>query len=150
MRVGALCNDAVLETDENGQLTAIGDPTEGALVLAADQLGFDMDELQAEWPRVAEVPFTSERKRMTTVHKMSTAVQASDVPWRGAPYVVITKGAVDSLLEITSQVLVENEFVPLDDELHRTYRKSQCRLCRSGTACLGGYFPDLGFARVAG
>ncbi len=41
VRLGALCNDAILETDENGQLSAIGDPTEGALVLAANQLGFD-------------------------------------------------------------------------------------------------------------
>ncbi len=140
VRVGALCNDAVLETDENGQLTAIGDPTEGALVLAADQLGFNMDELQAEWPRVAEVPFTSERKRMTTVHKMSTSVKASDVPWRGAPYVVMTKGAVDSLLEVTSQVLVENEFVPLDDELRKRIEASNVEYAGQGQRVLGVTF----------
>jgi Ca2+-transporting ATPase len=137
VRVGALCNDAVLETDDNGRLTAIGDPTEGALVLAADQLGFDLHELQAEWPRVAEVPFTSERKRMTTVHKMSTAVQASDVPWRGAPYVIMTKGAVDSLLEVTSQVLVKNEFVPLDDELRNRIEAANVEYAGQGQRVLG-------------
>ncbi len=140
VRVGALCNDAILETDENGQLTAIGDPTEGALVLAADQLGFDLRELQAEWPRVAEVPFTSERKRMTTIHKMSAAVQASDVPWRGAPYVVMTKGAVDGLLETTSQVLVENEFVPLDDELRERIETANIDYAGKGQRVLGATF----------
>ena len=140
VRVGALCNDAVLETDDDGQLTAIGDPTEGALVLAADQLGFDMDELQAEWPRVAEVPFTSERKRMTTIHKMSTAVQASDVPWKGAPYVVMTKGAVDGLLDVSSQVLVENEFVPLDDELRERIEASNVEYAGKGQRVLGVTF----------
>jgi len=140
VRVGALCNDAVLETDENGQLTAIGDPTEGALVLAADQLGFEMDELQAEWPRVAEVPFTSERKRMTTVHKMSSSVQVSDVPWAGAPYVVMTKGAVDSLLEMTNQVLVENNFVPMDDVLRERIEKANAEYASQGQRVLGVTF----------
>ncbi len=143
VRVGALCNDAVLETDENGQLSAIGDPTEGALVLAANQLGFDMKELQAEWPRVAEVPFTSERKRMTTIHKMSTAVKASDVPWRGAPFVVLTKGAVDSLLDVTSQVLVKNEFVPLDDELRERIEASNIKYAGQGQRVLGVAFRIL-------
>jgi Ca2+-transporting ATPase len=140
VRVGALCNDAVLETDENGQLTAIGDPTEGALVLAAEQLGFDIDDLHAEWPRVAEVPFTSERKRMTTIHKMSEAVQTSDVPWKGAPYVVMTKGAIDNLLDITRYVLVENEFVPLDDELRQRIEDANTEYAGKGQRVLGVAF----------
>ena len=76
VRAGVLCNDAVLDRDEQGNVHAIGDPTEGALVLAADQLGWDTEELRAEWPRVGEIPFTSERKRMTTVHKMSAEAAA--------------------------------------------------------------------------
>ncbi len=107
-----------------------------------------MDELNAEWPRVAEVPFTSERKRMTTVHKMSNAVKASDVPWKGAPYVVLTKGAVDSLLEVTNQVLVKNEFVPLNDELLQRIEASNIHYAGQGQRVLGVTFriwdsPDL-------
>ncbi|HBY07658.1 MAG TPA: ATPase, partial [Chloroflexi bacterium] len=148
VRVGALCNDAVLETEEDGQLSAIGDPTEGALMLAANQLGFDLDQLQAEWPRVAEVPFTSERKLMTTVHKMSPEVQSYDVPWRGAPYVVMTKGAIDSLLDVTSQVLVKNDFVPLDAEMRARIEKSNADYAGQGQRVLGVAFriweaPDL-------
>ena len=140
VRVGALCNDAILETDNDGQMTAIGDPTEAALVLAANRLGFRQSDLKAEWPRVAEVPFTSERKRMTTVHKMSTEVQASDAPWSGAPYVIFTKGAVDSLLDVTAQVLVENEFVPLDDELRSRIESSNAEYAGRGQRVLGVAF----------
>ncbi len=92
-------------------MRAIGDPTEGALLLAAKALGFDKDELEQEWPRVDEVPFTSERKRMTTVHKISPVVKQSDLPWN-EPYIMLTKGAVDSLLGICERVLVNNEFAP--------------------------------------
>ena len=118
VRAGALCNDAVLETAADGSERAIGDPTEGALVLAAKQLGYDKHELEAEWPRIGEVPFTSERKRMTTIHKMSPSVKQSDLPWRDAPYVILSKGAIDNLLDATDRVLVDNEMVPLDDAMH--------------------------------
>ena len=137
VRVGALCNDAVLETDEDGELSAIGDPTEGALVLAAHQLGFDLDQLHAEWPRVAEVPFTSDRKRMTTIHKMSAAVQQSDEPWADAPYAVFTKGAVDSLLEVCSQVLIDNEFLPLDAKWRARVEEANARYAGQGQRVLG-------------
>ncbi len=66
----ALCNDAILEPDaEPGGYRAIGDPTEGALVVAAARMGLWKADLEADLPRVAEAPFTSERKRMTTVHR---------------------------------------------------------------------------------
>ncbi len=137
VRVGALCNDAVLETDEDGNLTAIGDPTEGALVLAAHNLGFDLTQLQAEWPRVAEIPFTSDRKRMTTIHKMSAEVQQSDEPWADAPYAVFTKGAVDSLLEVCSQVLVDNEFLPLDAKWRERIAETNAEYASQGQRVLG-------------
>jgi len=63
-----LCNDATLESDD-GKYKTIGDPTEGALVIAAARLGLMKPELDRSWPRVAEAPFTSERKRMTKVGK---------------------------------------------------------------------------------
>ena len=68
---GALDNDAVLSLDESqpGRYHAVGDPTEGALVVAAAYAGIEKDDLEAAFPRVAEVPFDSVRKRMTTVHR---------------------------------------------------------------------------------
>jgi Ca2+-transporting ATPase len=119
---------------------AIGDPTEGALVLAAHELGFDKAALEAEFPRVAEVPFTSERKRMTTVHQMSPAVRQYDVPWRNACCVMFTKGAVDRMLEVTSHVLVEKQHVPLDEELRERIVAANARFAQQGQRVLGiGY-----------
>jgi Ca2+-transporting ATPase len=137
VRAGALCNDAVLETDSNGVVRALGDPTEGALLLAAKALGFDKEELEGEWPRVDEVPFTSERKRMTTVHKMSPVVKQTDLPWRDAPYIMLTKGAVDSLLDICERVLVENKFVPLDEVLLNRIRGANEDFAKQGQRVLG-------------
>ena len=140
VRAGALCNDAMLEKDPSGDVRALGDPTEGALVLAALQLGYDKDELEAESPRIAEVPFTSERKRMTTVHKVSAELRESDLPWRDAPYVMLSKGAVDSLLEMTSEVLVNDEIVPMDDELQQRILGANERFAKQGQRVLGVAF----------
>lgn len=60
LRIGALCNDATHE---------LGDPTEVALVRAAERAGVDVEALRAEWPREAEVPFDSGTKRMVTLHR---------------------------------------------------------------------------------
>ena len=118
MAGGALCNDALLMPagpggDQPDSLRAVGDPTEGALVIAAAQLGLRKDDLEATFPRVGEVPFDSERKRMTTIHRVPA--EAAFVPeairrfWReeagdGSPYVAFTKGAVDGLLDVADTV----------------------------------------------
>src|SRR5699024_2435909 len=79
--VGALCNDATLNHDSDGVPHLLGDPTETALVDAALEEGLDKEILEQEMPRVAEIPFDSQRKLMTTVH-----------PLRGR-YRVMVKGA---------------------------------------------------------
>ncbi len=66
---GALCNDAVLE-EKDGSFSSVGDPTEGALVVAAVRAGLWKDKLEKALPRVGELPFDSDRKRMTTVHHL--------------------------------------------------------------------------------
>lgn len=82
----ALCNDAKV-TIEDGAEKHYGDPTETALVAAALKAGFKKDHLEREHARVAEIPFDSDRKMMTTVHKF------------GDKYLSITKGAPDVLLK---------------------------------------------------
>ncbi len=124
---GALCNDAALAADEKsaGRYRAVGDPTEGALVLAAAFGGIRKDDLDDAFPRLAEVPFDSVRKRMTTLHQMpqsSTDVPASLLPiWERRlnapipPYIAFTKGALDGMLPIASNVWVEDRSEPLED-----------------------------------
>ena len=154
LKAAALVNDAVLQTDEQGIERAIGDPTEGALVVAAAKMGYGKAELDARWPRVSEVPFTSERKRMTTVHQVSPEVDDSAAPWHGSPFVAFSKGAVDSLLEVTESVWTGGELVPLDEKMKERILAANGRLAQQGQRVLGvAYRPletaDLGEATEA-
>ncbi|MDW8021211.1 MAG: cation-translocating P-type ATPase [Nitrososphaerota archaeon] len=86
MLASVLCNDAWLR-QSGGRWVIDGDPTEGALVVAAEKAGFKHVELRAKYPRVGEVPFSSERKRMTTMHRL----EDGDVAFM--------KGALEVVLE---------------------------------------------------
>lgn len=106
LAAGALCSDAELSSDDAG--TVLGDPTEGAFLVAARRAGMPYGELRAAYPRLAEVPFDADRKRMTTVHAASPAEGGPTVlPAAladGAPYLAIVKGAPDCLLELSSSI----------------------------------------------
>jgi Ca2+-transporting ATPase len=72
LAAAALCNDAAVREPSGGQdaWTAVGDPTEAALLAAAGKFGQDPGDLNARFPRLAELPFDSNRRRMTTVHRL--------------------------------------------------------------------------------
>ncbi len=101
LTVAALCNDAVMRTVDGTQ-EVIGDPTEGALLLAAAEAGIFMDGLNAQFPRMAEIPFDSATKRMVTIHSVTAAgLNRHEAPVAGmreGGRFVIAKGAVDVLL----------------------------------------------------
>ena len=145
IKAATLCNDAVLERAQNNNdhYRAIGDPTEGALVVAAAQLGMLKPDLDTRWPRVAEIPFTSERKRMTTIHRVNVLPNQTDAPWRDAPYVAFGKGAVDSLLGITNQVWADDRAIPLTDELRQRILAAHDSLAQDGRRVLGIVFRPL-------
>jgi len=143
IKAAALCNDAVLQTDVDGTERVIGDPTEGALVVAAAKLGFTKPELESRWPRVGEAPFTSERKRMTTIHRVNVASEDSQAPWRDAPYVAFSKGAVDSLLDVTDSVWLGDKRVPLNAELQQRILDANARMAQQGQRVLGVAFRPL-------
>jgi Ca2+-transporting ATPase len=82
---GALCNDTTLVT-ENGRWDVKGDPTEGSLVVLAAKAGIEQQALNSDFPRIHEVPFSSESKRMTTVHQTPTGKIAYA---KGAPEVIL-------------------------------------------------------------
>jgi P-type Ca2+ transporter type 2C len=86
--VGTLCNDAVLHERE-GRWLLQGDPTEGALVVAAEKSGLRQHEARQRNPRVEEIPFSSERKRMTTIHQMEDGKRVAFM--KGAPEVVLER-----------------------------------------------------------
>lgn len=141
-----LANDAVLEREENGQngnWKIIGDPTEGALVVAAAELGLMKDDLDRRWPRVAEVPFTSERKRMTTIHERRVSTADSTTPWAQADYVAFSKGAVDQLLPISDNVWVGDAMVPLDADMRRRIETANEEMAQNGQRVLSVAFRAL-------
>jgi Ca2+-transporting ATPase len=135
VRAGALCNDAVLQNDVDGTTRIIGDPTEGALVTVAARAGLDKTTLDAHWPRVAEVPFTSERKRMTTIHQLNAPLE--DEYLAPTPYIAITKGATDSLLNISSFVWNGRETIPLDEVMRTQIETANARMAKQGQRVLG-------------
>ncbi|MCL6644702.1 MAG: cation-translocating P-type ATPase [Dehalococcoidia bacterium] len=144
---GALCNDALLVPHETGRRTyhAVGDPMEAALVVAAARLGLWQADLQARFPRVAEVPFDSDRKRMSTVHRVDAA--PPEPGWGAAfdpgSYIVFTKGAVDSLLALCTGVWVDGRSEPLTEAWRAWITASQDRLAEDGMRVLGVAFRPI-------
>ncbi len=141
---GALCNDAWLEPmpERADEMRAVGDPTEGALIVAGARFGLWKTDLETRLPRVAEVPFSSERKRMTTIHQLSASA-ALPLLDATSPYLAFTKGGVDNLLEVSAQVLVNGERLPLTPAFRARIEEATNRLAREGLRVLGVAFSQL-------
>lgn len=106
LEVGVLCNNAQLETgNPSGKKTVHGDPTEGALLIAAENLGINLKEILKMQTRLGEIPFTSERKRMSVWVKDETGNLHLQV-----------KGASDIIMERCSQILTRDGVRPLDSK----------------------------------
>ncbi len=106
LMIAALCNDASLVRDPENKDTwkIIGDPTEGALLTAAGKKNLWKEDLELQFPRIGEVPFDSDRKRMTTIHPVDGKILA---------YV---KGAPERILKECSQILIDGNVISIKDE----------------------------------
>ena len=145
---GALNSDATLNTHDSG-LQAIGDPTEAALVTAAALVDIRKPELEKAFPRVAELPFDSTRKRMTTMHttpQTRESLPPSLIPiWERRhnaddptpDYIAFTKGAIDGLMGISSGVWVDGEIQPMDAHWQERIMASHDQLAAQGMRVLG-------------
>ena len=100
---GSLCNDTILHNDEDNW-EILGDPTEGAIIVAAAKAEIRYEMLRDEFPRLDEIPFSSETKRMTTLHKVQNKIEA------------YSKGALEIILDSCSHHFVDGERVPLTPE----------------------------------
>ncbi|HYM40747.1 MAG TPA: calcium-translocating P-type ATPase, SERCA-type [Thermoplasmata archaeon] len=128
---GVLCNDAMIRKEADRWMCD-GDPTEGALVVAAMRAGLDADVLRSEQPRVAELAFSSERKRMSTLHAPLSAQALHEIlavsedrrhlslAEIGAKMLYV-KGAPERILAACSHHLVGGERKPLTDYDRKQY-----------------------------
>ncbi|GAB5441061.1 MAG: cation-translocating P-type ATPase [Fuerstiella sp.] len=160
LTAAALCNDAELQPavrSENDSTaanvpTVIGDPTEVALLLAAADHGLARMDLQATLPRVDEVPFDSDRKMMTTVHRRSSdgfkseGLQTALAPLSGiqeGQLVAFTKGAADRVVQRCRFAWSEDKTVELDDHWRARIESASDELAAQGTRVLGLAFRIL-------
>ncbi len=139
---GVLCNDARLVDEGDDRFHTLGDPTEGALVTAAARMGYWKSSLDASFPRTAELPFDSERKRMTTVHHLGQydpeVLAGLDVS--NHRYIAFTKGSVDGLLDISAHVWVNGKAEVMDDSYKVRIEAANQTLAKKGMRVLGVAF----------
>ncbi len=128
---GLLCSDAVLREDQ-GRWVVKGDPTEGALVVLAVKAGLHQEETRLESPRIEEFPFSSERKKMTTIHAMANGKRAA-----------FMKGAPEALLETCSSLMNGNEQSALTDEERRKILKANEEMAKDALRVLGVAYKEL-------
>ncbi|PKN68722.1 MAG: ATPase [Deltaproteobacteria bacterium HGW-Deltaproteobacteria-12] len=102
VHIGSLCNDSHLVKKDKWLIT--GDPTEGALVVLAAKAGLNSDELRGRITRIAEDPFSSEKKRMTTYHSINNETFA------------YSKGAGEVMLGCSTQIMTAQGVIALTDE----------------------------------
>ena len=133
LTAGERANNAVLQ-DHGGRWEVQGDPTEGALIVAARKAGLTPQAMEERYPRVGEVPFSSERKLMTTVHR--------DVA-RPDRLIAFAKGAPDVLLGLCSQELVGETPRPLTSARRRAILEANEALASEALRPLGLAFRPL-------
>ena len=123
-RISLLCNDASLK-EEGGKWLLRGDPTEGALLTLGLKAGLDHSRLLQEYPRVAEIPFDSERKRMSTLHQDRSGL------------LMCLKGAPESLLPYCNRRLTAQGEQPLTESHRKAILAENSHLARSALRVLG-------------
>ena len=102
--ISILCNDTTFGEDK-GAKVLLGDPTETCLVDFGKKVGFDKEEMEKQHPRMDELPFDSTRKMMTTVNEFEDK------------YVILTKGAVESILDKSNKILLNGKVEEFTNEL---------------------------------
>jgi Ca2+-transporting ATPase len=133
LTVSTLCNDAKLEKDTATERWMIkGDPTEGALVVAAAKAGLWKEDLEEQQPRVGEIPFSSETKRMTTMHVTSGGRKTAYM--KGAPEIVLSK---------CSKMLLNGKISRLSEDDRARILKVNEAMARQALRNLGFAFREL-------
>src|SRR5690554_2187664 len=127
-----LCTDSHLKMLPDGGRELSGDPTETAIVDIALNLGMNKNDIEKEFPRVQEVPFDSERKRMATINKMEVGNLRVNV-----------KGGLDEVLSVTTRILIHGKVRPITEEDKATIIKENKRMAQSALRVLSVAYKDI-------
>ncbi|MGI8501894.1 MAG: cation-translocating P-type ATPase [Hassallia sp.] len=148
----AVCNDSVLQQDK-GQWIILGDPTEGALVTLAGKAGIEKDQWASKLPRVAEFPFSSERKRMsviTQVEEVSTGVSPMTAVdpaiahmLKSERYLMFTKGSPELILARCTQIYLGDKPAALTDAQRKQILAENDNMASKGLRVLGFAYKPL-------
>ncbi|MBN1922270.1 MAG: cation-translocating P-type ATPase [Anaerolineae bacterium] len=143
---GLLCTDAVLEkSDGDAEYRMVGDPTEGSLVVAAAKAGYWREGQEGRYPRVAELPFDSDRKRMTTIHALERVADEDASPFNvgDSGYVAVVKGAPDIVLDHCTHAQGPDGPIVLTEELRERILKSNAGMASQALRVLGVAYRPL-------
>ncbi len=148
----AVCNDSVLQK-EQGEWAILGDPTEGALVTLAGKAGIEKDQWNSKLPRVAEFPFSSERKRMSVISQVE-GVATGEASSRGVDpaianflqserYLMFTKGSPELTLARSAQIHLGNHSAPLAEVQRQQILAENDLMASKGLRVLGFAYKPL-------
>ncbi|MFU8773155.1 MAG: cation-translocating P-type ATPase, partial [Anaerolineales bacterium] len=140
MKIAALCNDSSLvqENDRDGdKWDIVGDPTEGALIVASRKAGYIKKDLESEYPRIDEIPFSSEKKFMATFH---------DTP--EGEVMVCVKGAPETVIERCSQIIRKDESGELQSAEKETILDINEKMAKNALRVLAVAFQYIGKEEV--
>lgn len=126
LKIGALCNDAKIE-DQN----CIGDPTEGCLIISARKARINTKKLNQEHLRLNEIPFSSERKRMTTIHRIRDK------------YFAYMKGAPEVILNLCSSYCSDKTITPLTEEKRDLILKTNLEFSKNALRVISFAFKEI-------
>ena len=139
LAAGALCNDAELRRDSNGTWEVLGDPTEGALVVAAAKAGLDAEHLRQRYRRAAEIPFSSEQQLMVVwvrdpAGELQAALHGSAAA--AAPLLLLSKGAPEAILRFCDHWLSPRGVEQLGSTQQRHWQEQARELAAAGLRVL--------------
>jgi Ca2+-transporting ATPase len=140
-----LCNDAVLQKEE-GEWAIMGDPTEGALVVMACKGALDRHQMMHQLQRVGEVPFSSERKRMSVIidsHALTNFDLQLPQAANNTPFLLLSKGSPEMLLERCSHYMKGNAQPPLTDQERAHILADNADMASQGLRVLGFAYRNL-------
>ncbi len=130
LKVGVLCNGAHINKVDD-KWSIIGDPTEGSLLVLAKKAGFEKKDLEKEYPLEAEIPFNSERKRMSMVRYGSQG------------RVLFVKGAADVIVDLSSRILIDGQSMELTEEHKKNIQQVIDDLASKALRILAVAYRDL-------